>query len=66
MRRFLCCCCGAVIVTDKPQDPDRDHGFGTCDACFAWRLRASWIREGCGGSGPMTPEQTDARHARYA
>lgn len=32
-RPFLCNCCGVGFVSSKPQDPERDRGYGTCEDC---------------------------------
>jgi hypothetical protein len=36
VRRYLCNCCGAEIRDGRPQNPDRDTGYGTCEACRVW------------------------------
>lgn len=66
MNRYTRChCCGAGFRSAKPQDPERDTGFGTCDACHA-RVAASWVRWGFPGERPITLEQALKRLATYA
>jgi len=43
-RLFRCSCCGRDFRTDKPQDPDRDDGFGTCPKCRDW-IKDRWPGE---------------------
>lgn len=38
MKTFCCCCCGSSFRSNKPQDPDRDTGFGTCTDCHDFIL----------------------------
>ena len=48
MAKFLCHCCGAVFKSEKPQDHNRDKGYGTCEECrrfFDWereKARGCW------------------------
>lgn len=37
-RSYQCCCCAARFETAKPQDPNRDTGYGTCAKCRIWIL----------------------------
>ena len=30
---YRCCCCGASFYDARPQDPERDIGYGTCESC---------------------------------
>lgn len=64
MKRFTCHCCGASIKTDKPQDPQRDYGFGTCERCRDV-VAESWVRHGF-LSCPLTLEQAHERLRKYA
>lgn len=59
-----CACCGAAGYVSKPQDPERDRGYGTCDRC-----RPSIIQDmvKCGFAGRQyTEEQAAERMSRYA
>lgn len=65
-RRYVSChCCGASWYTDKPQDPERDTGYGTCESCHEY-VAASWVRHGFPGERPITLTEARARLARYA
>jgi hypothetical protein len=65
-RRYTSChCCGASFYTDKPQDPERDTGFGTCEECYPM-VSASWVKHGFPGERPITIEDAYARLKRYA
>lgn len=35
MRTYRCHCCGKDFDSNKPKDPNRDTGYGTCDECYA-------------------------------
>ena len=35
-RYFLCCCCAGEFQDDRPQNPQRDTGYGTCPKCREW------------------------------
>ena len=64
-RYYLCGCCGARIVSTKPQDPERDQGYGTCDDCKP-RVVASCVKHGGPGSKHLTLEEATARYEQYA
>lgn len=32
-RVFMCCCCAQYFTSTKPQNPQRDKGYGTCRRC---------------------------------
>jgi hypothetical protein len=65
-RRYCrCCCCGSTWYTDKPHDPERDTGYGTCTDCHE-RVAASWVKYGFPGDRPITLEAARERLARYA
>ena len=36
---FVCGMCAHVFVTDKPQDPEREAGYGTCPYCEEAQVR---------------------------
>lgn len=62
-RGVACHCCGESFATNKPHDPQRDYGFGTCDACHGM-VAASWTKHGFPG---VTDKQSALdRLARYA
>ena len=44
LKRFKCHCCCEWFFTDKPQDLQRDIGYGTCEACHNMIAedRAKW------------------------
>lgn len=62
---FRCHCCGDGFYTDKPQDPERDDGFGTCDRCHDFVSRG-WVKHGFPGERPITLEEAKARLNAYA
>lgn len=64
MKYFRCACCGAGFRTDKPQDCERDIGFGTCEDCHE-RVAESWVKHGF-ISTPLTLEQARARLQKFA
>lgn len=79
-RYVRCSCCDASFYSAKPQDPDRDTGFGTCDGCHD-RIVESWMKHGghgpwcrhaptsCGGMGDCgrpTEEEARAYLSKYA
>jgi hypothetical protein len=35
LRWMRCNCCGIEFQSRKPQDPERDTGYGSCELCFA-------------------------------
>lgn len=55
-RSVRCHCCGNDFWSSKPQDPQRDEGFGTCKRCHDWTL---------GRTNP-SPEQRNAAEERFA
>ncbi len=63
-RYFRCHCCGNGFRSDKPQDPERDNGFGTCTDCHETVAedRVRCLRD------PETPtlETARARLLRFA
>ncbi len=42
---FRCACCGNGFWTEKPQDVERDTGYGTCEDCHD-RVAKSWVKYG--------------------
>lgn len=59
-----CARCGAAGYVSKPQDPERDRGYGTCDRCRPIII-ADMVK--CGFAGRQyTEEQAAERMARYA
>jgi hypothetical protein len=64
MRCFRCHCCGADFDSKKPQDPERDTGYGTCDACHE-QVAQSWLKHGV-EPRITTIEAMRKRFARYA
>lgn len=60
----ICSCCGSAEYVSKPQDPERDRGYGTCDRCRPVII-ADMVK--CGFAGRQyTEEQAAERMARYA
>lgn len=55
-----CCCCGKSFknTPKKPQDPQRDRGYGWCYECRAEAIK-DWICDG------MTIEQANKRWEKY-
>ncbi len=51
-------------MTTKPQDPERDDGFGTCEDCHEG-VAASWAKYGF-ISVRLTLDECRARLAKYA
>ena len=49
-RKVTCHCCGDGFVTAKPQDPERDTGYGTCEGCRN-ATAASMSQDGFAGRG---------------
>lgn len=64
-RYCKCCCCGEGFYTDKPQDPERDTGFGTCARCHEL-VAKSWVKHGFPGERPITMAQAKERLNTYA
>lgn len=64
-RYVHCHCCGASFYTTKPHDPERDTGYGTCEACHG-RVAESWHKHGFPGERRITIEEARARLAKYA
>lgn len=70
-RHFECHCCGNGFYTTKPQDPQRDTGYGTCEACYP-RVAESWVKHGFPGcpvlnrDRPGQVKTTDDAYARFA
>jgi hypothetical protein len=64
-RYTICHCCGASFYTTKPHDPERDAGYGTCEACHE-RVAGSWHKHGFPGERPITIAEARARLAKYA
>ena len=65
MAYFRCHCCDEVFKTSKPQDPQRDTGFGTCERCHDLVSRG-WVKHGFPGERPITMEQARERLNTYA
>jgi hypothetical protein len=65
MRTVECHCCGHRFKTDKPHDPERDYGFGTCEGCHSC-VALSWVKHGFPGDRPITTEQALERLRKYA
>jgi hypothetical protein len=55
---FRCHCCGADFLSAKPQDPQRDVGYGTCTRCHQ-----TWLHR---RATPAERAVADERFARYA
>jgi len=36
---YVCGTCSHVYLTDKPQDPEREDGYGTCPYCTEAQVR---------------------------
>lgn len=71
---FRCHCCDDRFYSDKPQDPERDIGYGTCEKCKP-SVAASWVKHGFPGCPVLNRDRPDqvkttadayARFARYA
>ncbi len=62
--RFVCNCCGAKFTTAKPQDPERDKGYGTCEECRP-RVVFDMVRYGFADKD-WTKATAEARLERYA
>lgn len=62
---YRCHCCGAAFLTNKPQDFQRDTGYGTCDDCHE-RVAASWVKYGGPGSKQLTLDEAKDRLRQYA
>lgn len=66
MKRYTYCArCGSTFYTDKPQDPERDTGFGHCESCHDAVAR-SWVKHGFPGERSITYDQAITRLQRYA
>jgi len=62
-RSVSCHCCGATFRTDKPHDPQRDSGFGTCLNCHS-TVAESWAKHGFPGVTVLA--EALERLAKYA
>jgi hypothetical protein len=62
-RHYVCHCCGESFTSDKPRDPQRDTGYGTCTSCRDMVAR-SWAKHGFPGVTDLTSAY--ARLDRYA
>jgi len=62
---FKCVCCGAAFVTNKPQNPAFDTGFGVGEECRE-RLANSYERHGFGRWESMPRLESEAMFSRYA
>jgi hypothetical protein len=63
VKGYTCHCCGERFRTDKPRDPQRDIGYGTCEACHP-RVAESWAKHGFPGVTDLASAL--ARLARFA
>ena len=63
MSYYRCSCCGSGYRLNKPQDPERDTGWGFCFSC-KHHMIADWVKYGHAGKD-QTPEQAEARFALY-
>ena len=57
-RWFRCHCCRKDFLSAKRQDPQRDVGYGTCEACHLW-----WLNRGASADQRAAANE---RFARYA
>ncbi len=68
-RYYMCHCCGEGFDSSKPQDPERDVGYGTCEKCAPY-VAPSWVKSAFPGEGSANPiktlEDAYARLAKYA
>lgn len=64
MKYFRCSCCGDGFKSNKPKDPERDNGFGTCEDCHEV-VAESWVKHGF-ISTPLTIEMARERLQKYA
>jgi hypothetical protein len=64
-RYVRCACCGTGFYSNKPQDPERDIGFGHCKDCHKY-VAESWVKHGFPADRPITLEQALARLEKYA
>jgi hypothetical protein len=55
---FRCHCCSANFLSAKPQDPQRDVGYGTCERCHK-----TWLHR---RATPAERATADERFERYA
>ena len=63
-RAKRCACCDALYYSAKPQDPERERGYGYCRDCRPLIVR-DMVRYGFAGR-EWTQEQAEERMARYA
>jgi len=64
MKPYRCHCCSADFSSVKPQDPQRDLGYGTCPRCRD-TVAKSWAKYGFAGS-VLTLEDAYKRLDRYS
>ena len=60
---YRCHCCGNSFSTDKPSDPQRDTGYGTCTHCASY-VAQSWAKYGFPGVTDLA--SAIKRLAKYA
>jgi len=63
-RWFVCHCCTKRFLSARAQDPQRDEGYGTCEACHDF-VADGWVRSGS-FPGVTTLDDARARLRRYA
>jgi DNA-directed RNA polymerase subunit RPC12/RpoP len=63
-RVYLCSCCGARFRTSKPQNPQRDRGYGACEDCHELLAR-DYAKHGY-ACRDVTYEEAKAILAKYA
>ena len=64
MKMFTCSCCGDSFESKKPQDPQRDKGYGACSDCTPFLIEDA-VRFGYAGE-PLTVETATDRFNKYA
>lgn len=63
-RHYRCAFCDVSFRSDKPQDPERDRGFGTCESCKP-TIAADMVKHGFAGR-KYTLDEAKARQNKYA
>lgn len=63
---MICNCCGTYVPRNgKPQDPDRDTGFGWCLSCKPIAI-ADWMKDdGNVSDKKLSAEKAEARWQKY-
>lgn len=64
-RHFQCACCGRGFESDKPQDPQRDTGYGLCVNCKPVYAKDA-VKCGFAGKEYASFEDAMSRFSQYA